>query len=495
MTKIRAFLNAAGGGQRGTQETTGSSPLPVVKNHLPAMSWVPRLGLVLLFAFCLFLPSAGYRFVSDDISQMEYNPRLTSWTYFPGYFTQNLWAQDPNFPHVYYRPLFLVWLRISRVVFGQPQPDWHIASIFIHLVAIGCVFLLLLRLTESVNGATLGAALFAFHPIQTESVAWLSASSDVLLAIFLILTVYFFAAGKSQVSFASLLFAAMAMFTKEVGIMAPLLIFAFAWTRTGLKEAAARTLPYLAVASAYLAIREYALGGMGKPMQNMPLWVVVLTWPHVLLRYALNIVWPARLSFSYDVPIGTSFWPLLLLILAVAAIVWLLRSADRNVKFGAAWVAIILLPALDFRYMAYDEFVHDRYFYTPMAGLALIAASLLAKVKFDARTMAVPALVLAAFAAQTYRTLPIWKNNVTLFGRAFETAPNKPRVRNDLAYSYLGDHRPQDALPLLKRLVSEYPDSPLANFNTARCYQMLGDEQTAAHYFSISDRLFGRVVR
>jgi tetratricopeptide (TPR) repeat protein len=397
---------------------------------------------------------------------------------------------------MYYRPLFLVWLRISQVVFGPPQPDWHIASIFLHLVAISCVFLLLLRLTESANGATLGAALFAVHPIQTESVAWLSASSDVLLAIFLVLTVYFFAAGKSQVSFASLLFAALAMLTKEVGIVAPLLVFAFAWTRSCLKEAAVRTLPYLAVASAYLAIRECALGGMVYATgADMTPRLVALTWPLVLLRYALHVVWPARLSFCYDVPIGTSIWPLLLLILAVAAIVWLLRFANRDVKFGAAWVAITLLPALELQYATYHEFVHDRYFYTPMAGLALIAASLLAKAKFDARTMTVAGVVLAALAAQTFRTLPIWRSDITLFSRAIETTPNSPMVLNDLAYSYIEYHRPLDALPLLKRLLDEHPDSPQANFNMARCYQELGNQQAAAYYYSISDRLFGRVVR
>ncbi len=457
--------------------------------------WRIKLGAVLLVAFFLYLPSARYGLVNDDAAQILTNPRLTSWTYFPGYFTQHLWAQDPRVSHTYYRPLFLVWLRISRVVFGPTQPDWHIASVLAHMVAIGCVFLLLLRLTESANGAMLGAALFAVHPIQTESVAWLSASSDVLLAIFLVLTVYFFAASKSQVSFAPLLFAALAMFTKEIGVMAPLLVFVFAWTRTGLKEAAARTLPYLAVASAYLAVRVHALGGMGQAMDNMPLRVVVLTWPPVLLRYALHIVWPARLSLSYDVPIGMSIWPLLLLIVAVAAIVWLLRNADRNVKFGAAWVAIILLPALDFRHMAYDEYVPDRYFYAPMAGLALIAASLLAKVKFNARTMAVAGVVLAALAAQTCRTLPIWENNLTLFSRAVETNPNNLYELNGLAYSYLEFHRPLDALPLLKRLLAEYPDEPVVNYNMACCYQELGNQQMAAYYFSISDRLFGRVIR
>ncbi len=456
---------------------------------------MPKPGLILLLTLWLFLPSIRYQLVSDDILQIKDNPRLTSWTYLPGYFTQHLWAQDPQARPTYYRPLFLVWLRISQVLFGPPQPDWHIASIFIHLVAIACVFLLLWRLTESVNGATLGAALFAMHPIQTEAVAWLSASSDILLAIFLILSVYFLAAGKSQVSLLSLLFAAMAMFTKEIGVMAPLLIFAFAWTRSRLKEAAVRTLPYLGVAAVYLAFRGHAMGGMGQALDaGMTPATMVLTWPLVLLRYAVHVVWPARLSLWYYVPNGTSIWPLLLLVLAVAAVIWLLRFADRDVKFGAAWVVITLAPALELRYVSTYAYVHDRYFYTPMAGLALIAASLMAKVKFPSRTMAVAAVVLAALAIQTYRTLPIWKNNLSLFTRAIETDPNNPYVLNDLAFSYLEDRRPLDAFPLLKRLLDQdpptdqAPDLAKANLSMARCYLQLGDEHAAEYYFSIATR-------
>ena len=122
--------------------------------------------------------------------------------------------------------------------------------------------------------------MFALHPIQTEAVGWLSASGDLLLAIFLVLAVYFCASTKSRLSFASLLFAVMAMFTKEVGVVAPLLIFAFAWTRSNLREATVRTVPYLGVAIAYLAFRGNALGALGQAQDtSMTLAMTVLTGP------------------------------------------------------------------------------------------------------------------------------------------------------------------------------------------------------------------------
>jgi protein O-mannosyl-transferase len=73
-------------------------------------------------------------------------------------------------------------------------------------------------MTGDFTRAALAAGLFAIHPIHTEAVAWISSAADPLLTIFLVLSVYFYADRKGPISFVSLLFATLAMFTKEAGI-------------------------------------------------------------------------------------------------------------------------------------------------------------------------------------------------------------------------------------------------------------------------------------
>jgi hypothetical protein len=80
------------------------------------------------------------------------------------------------------------------------MPIWHLTSILAHLATTACVFLLIRRLIHDFQGAALAAALFAIHSIQTETVAWLSASGDLLLTSFLVLSVYCYVGRKGLIN-------------------------------------------------------------------------------------------------------------------------------------------------------------------------------------------------------------------------------------------------------------------------------------------------------
>jgi protein O-mannosyl-transferase len=220
------------------------------------------IGAIVVVTFLVFLPTIRYALVYDDFEQIVSNPRLTAWSYLPGYFTTHLWAHSPLQPANYYRPIFLIWLRLVDVALGPPSAIWHVASILTHLWATIAGLMLIHRMTGDFNRAALAAALFAIHPIHTEAVAWISSAADPLLTMFLVLSVYFYADRKGPISFLSLLFATLAMFTKEAGIVAPALILAYEWTQSGFKKAMAGALPYFLPALLYTAFRMNALGNL-----------------------------------------------------------------------------------------------------------------------------------------------------------------------------------------------------------------------------------------
>lgn len=173
-----------------------------------------QLGAVLLLVFVVFMPSMHYQLVYDDLQQLVTNPRLTEWSYVPGYFTTNLWSHLPELPH-YYRPVFLLWFRLLYSVLGAPSSTWHLGSILAHVATTACVFALIRRLVDDFKGAALAAVLFSIHPIDAEPVAWVSSAGDPLVTIFLTLSVFYYAKRKGPVSLSSVLFAALAMFTKK----------------------------------------------------------------------------------------------------------------------------------------------------------------------------------------------------------------------------------------------------------------------------------------
>jgi hypothetical protein len=459
------------------------------------------LGVLLIIVLLVFMPTLHYSLVYDDIEQIVQNPRLTSWSYLPGYFTTHLWAHIWS-TYValhkigYYRPVFLIWLRLTYVMLGPPGAIWHLASILAHLGATVSVFMLIRRLTGAVKdatlAATLAAGLFALHPIQTEAVAWVSSVSESLLTVFVVISVYFYAGRKGPISAVSLLFAALAMFTKETGIVTLALIFAYEWTRSSIKDAMIGSAPYLLPALLYLAFRINALGqlGSGRP-PIMSVEHMILTWPRVLAAYGAHLLWPVHLSVCYEDPIEkTAVWPLILLIIVVAGLIWAIRYCPRNARLGAAWFAITLAPALSLRYLNPGDFVHDRYLYLPFVGLALMAAVWLSRVKFDFPRVIAAAAVVLVLCVGTRLNLRIWQNEISLFGRAIETAPQNPFAKLNLAVAYINSDRGPEAVPLLQQAITLNPTYWRTYYVLGQYYQHTGNDAEAQRYFAISDQVF-----
>ena len=450
------------------------------------------VGAILFLTLLVFLPEIHYSLVYDDSVVVVENPRLTDWRYVPGYFTTHYAAHVPLMPPRYYRPVSLIWLRLVYATLGAPRGIWHLASILAHLVATACVFLLIRCLGGNFKGAALAAALFAVHPIQTEAVAWVSSYSDLLLTSFLVLSVYYYAERKGPISLPSVVFAVLAMFTKEAGIVAPALILAYEWIHSRFRNAIVNVIPYSVCALIYIVFRVNALGSpMTAVDSEMSLSAMILTWPRVLAIYARHLVLPVHLSVWYDVPVETALWPLLALLVVIVGLVWLVRGSCANVQFGAAWFAITLAPALAIRYTNWHDFVHDRYLYLPSVGLALIAAVWFGRIRLTFPRAIVVCVLTSVLCWGTRMNLRIWQDNIALFSRAVEVAPENPIPRNSLAVAYLNAGRAPEAFPLLEQLTRLYPAYADADYNMGRYYQQIGNAEAADHFFSIANEMYG----
>jgi protein O-mannosyl-transferase len=290
----------------------------------------------------------------------------------------------------------------------------------------------------------------------------------------------------------AILFALLAMFTKEIGIVAPLLLFAYDWTYSGFRRAASNAPPYVLLSAVlYIAFRMNALGSaVTAAHPEMSFTAMVPNWPRVLAAYARHLIWPVHLlSLSYDVSGGTFLWPLVLALAVLAVLVWLLRDNDPTIRFGAAWFAITLAPALAIRYITWDDYVHDRYLYLPSVGLALVAAVWLGRIRFTVLRSVAACTLVVLLCWGTRLNLRIWQDGVSLFTRAMETAPRNMMVKNNLAEAYLTAQRPSEAFPLLQQLLRDYPNFDLAIRNMARYYWEIGNVEEADRYREISRQL------
>ena len=150
-----------------------------------------RALLITALAACATLPYLNILvngFVDDDHGQVMENPYIRSFQYLKEIFTTNVWSFTGVTAGNYYRPMMTLGYLVCYKLFGLRAYGFHLVSLLLHVLVVCLVFVLAERLTGDRVWAFVAGALFALHPIHTESVAWIAAVTDLELTFFYLLT-------------------------------------------------------------------------------------------------------------------------------------------------------------------------------------------------------------------------------------------------------------------------------------------------------------------
>ena len=301
--------------------------------------------------FAVYWSSLEFQFILDD-HRFVNDPRVQSSGHVWDYFANYVWAQFTGGPSSFYRPVFVLWMRVNFVLNELSPWGWHLLSIVNHSVVALLLGLLAWKLLRDRVAALLAATLFALHPAQTESVAWVTVPDPLMsIAILGALLLYLryadgFSGGargrgkksgkaaqmkrtQSQVWWliASASAALVALLAKETAIVLPAVIFVlalyvprgeFALTsavkdsdaslRTRVIYTLRQIAPFVVVTVIYFLLRFHALGGkLGALTQYLPWSTVVLSWPATLWFYAKVLLWPVRSRAFADPTLAERF--------------------------------------------------------------------------------------------------------------------------------------------------------------------------------------------
>jgi 4-amino-4-deoxy-L-arabinose transferase-like glycosyltransferase len=479
---------------------------------------------ILTATFLAYAATLGFGFVFDDRAGIVGNDAIRAWRYLPSYFTSHVWSY--RYPHLlsnYYRPLFLLWLRLNETLFGLRAWGWHLTSVAAHLAVTLLVYRLGFRLTRDSGVAAAGALVFGLHSVHIEAVAYVSGVPEPLSAMFVLAA--FLAWWRSRRPgprlgwlAASVALYAAGLLSKESGLMLPVFIAVFAWiyapvdggeARSGerLRAALVAVAPFLAVTLAYLPVRVLALKGFAHTVTPLPISTELFTIPSVVLFYLRLLVWPARLSCYYDTPYVSAptlqgfVLPLgVVTAVAVALVLWYRwtrqrsREESRALGFASLWMALAILPVLNFRLLPEGEIAHDRYLYLPSVGFSILVGLAWRQARFrHARVLARPAraaalgvafCVLMAFA--TMRLSLFWSDDLSLNFRAHEIAPCNVSATTSLAAAAADRGMVPAAQVLYRQALESHPGFWRANVNLAYLYYQEGNFPEAVRYFERS---------
>lgn len=477
------------------------------------------LGLILSVTFLAFANSIFNGFAYDDTTQILQNQLIRSWSNLPAALTKEVWFwrvlqdKDPNKQMgpttPYYRPVFIVYLMAGWTAFGDWAAPWHLANIVMHLLAVYFTFKILERITGDLRLTSIATLLFAVHPLRSESVAWISGSTDLFLALFLLPSFFFYMRyrddGRLPNLLYSLLLFLLATFSKEPAVALPIFIGIYELFIINreqpflekLRPAIQFSLVFFLVTVFYFIMRYNALGFIlsDKNYKSYPRGEVLMTIPLVIVKYIGLLFFPFQLSIFHQTemvksPLNLNFILPLLFVVALCAGLWKLRQSTVA-RFAILWFAIHLLPVLNLSAFAEDFLVQERYVYIPSVGFSLLIAMALVKIPVEKylafgsrRTVQVAVVVLIAilFTGKTVAQNSSWKDDLTLWEHGAAVASEQPMPSFILGHYYVKLQQPPKVIEVLEHYVTLKADNPMVLTNLANSHlQMFEFNKNRSH--------------
>ncbi len=455
-------------------------------------TWFKPAMALIAIVFALYCPSLSYEFVNwDDPWYVINNPFNKSWDWV------TLKAIATEVINRNYAPLTMFALLVEHTVFGVEPAGYHAVNMLLHGVNAGLVYVLVKQLTGRASVGLWTAVIFAVHPVQIESVVWVSSLKGLLCSTFILahLICCMRPERTPQQEGYGLLFFGLALLSKALTIVVPAIVLLYdVWVcRKKWSEAIARQfMPGLLCVWLLLTTmqaQETTLGGLRAHFG--------LSKPHVLAvdsiilwKYVGMLMCPTNLCVLYDPPthgIATEVCVAIGAWCVVCYGLWRQRHRPLLLVSAAAWL-LLLIPVLNLTRIT--TLMNDRYLYLPLipffgvlvhGWVSLIERLLLGRSSLATAEeklhqsplpaqlqsglalrwlkLSLPACMAVLMGVLASQHLPVWRNDKSLWTHTISHLPNVPVVRIQYAWMLWNQGRAHEAIDVMKSaLTKTHPD-------------------------------------
>ncbi len=457
---------------RGVSAGIATKLVPANDGHLWAVWRLPIACLVLaLVTAAIYSPVIHHPFVNyDDTGYVSQNPNIQAGLSARTFIWAVTTSREAN-----WHPLTWLSHALDVQLFGLDAGAHHLTNVFIHIVNVLLLLLLLYRVTNAVGRSTLVAALFALHPLNVESVAWLAERKTVLSALFFFLALggygwYVLRPSWRRYLAMALLFA-MGLASKPMIITLPCLLFVLdywplrriqGWT-TPSPAFPVEPVPWpqligekvplllLCVASAVVTIVVQAAGNAMQPLRHLSVGVRLENAIYSYAMYIVKTVWPVHLAVLYPHPLNSLRFAqtasALVLLVVVSVFVWSQRTNRPYALVGWLWFLGTLVPMIGIVQVGLQAMA-DRYAYIPTIGLFLILVwgisdFVEARTTHRGAVVATGIAVLAGLSVLTSRQIAYWRSDEALWSHALQVTSDNFFANDKMGFALLEQGRPE----------------------------------------------------
>jgi len=419
----------------------------------------------------------------------------------------------------------ITWLvhAANAQIFGDAAGGHHFTSALIHALNAALLFQLLLAATAARWRSLVVASLFAFHPLNVESVAWAAELKTPLCAFFFLLALgaygrYTRKPSTSRYAAVAALFA-LSIASKPMAITFPCILLLVDYWPLGRVQGGPRVssgasiqqetvtqlllekVPLFAIciASAIVTVAAQKTTGSVVPVgvaagtvAPISLHLRIVNALYSYGAYLLKAVWPTHLAPFYPFPFAPiPLWRLILsamVLISMTAAAWAYRRKKPYLVVGWLFYLGTLVPMIGLVQVG-GQSMADRYAYLPLVGVFVFVvwglSDWVTSQKWNPRIPALAAALAILFLAGcSWRQETYWKDNYTLWTHTLEVAPDNPVAEHNISIDLMQNGHMDEALSHLENSVRIDPTDVVSRINLAVDLQDGGRYQEAIEQYN-----------
>ncbi len=402
-----------------------------------------------------------------------------------------------------YYPVVHTVFWVEHRIWGEKPLGYHLTNILLHVASA----LLLVKILGELKlpGAWFAGAVFALHPVQVESVAWMSELKNTLSGLFFLSSAFFYLRfdrdRRLEPYLAALALFCLGLLTKSVIAILPAIILVVLWWKRGelsWRRDVLLLIPFFAIGigtGLFTAWVEQNFVGAQGPAFQLSNIERILIAGRAFWFYLSKLLWPANLIFIYPRwDVSAAVWwqylfPSAVLVLFVA--LWMLRRKSRGPLAAFLFFAGMLFPVLGFLnvFPFIYSFVADHFQYLACIGIVTLTASGLGLLVDVAPPMlrrigiASSLILISVLAALTWRQVHMYRDEETLWRVTLSQNPDCWMAHNNLADLLLNNGRLDEAIAHYEQALVKRPDPEKAQYNLAVAFVAEGKIDKAIEHY------------
>jgi tetratricopeptide (TPR) repeat protein len=484
-----------------------------------------RREIVVCLCLTIVIAIAFYQIPGLDFVNLDDGSYVAENTHVQGGLTVDslTWAFSIN-DSSYWHPLTWLSHMLDCQLFGLNPGMHHLVNLIIHLANSLLLFFILKRMTGSLWQSSFVAAMFALHPLNVESVAWVASRKNVLSTFFLMLTLWTYVRYTQGPTIGKYLLVLLAfvlgLMAKPMLVTLPFLLLVLDYWPLGRfffgqseyygnSEGSAATMmvferehcsrlvlekvPLLifSMISIYITSLAAQLSGTAIPTEAVPMKLRIANGLVSYVAYLEKMVWPKDLAIFYPYPATVPLWHTVGAVCVLTAVSVFVFCGWRKTPYlvtGWLWYLGTLMPVIGLKQVGLWPATADRFAYVPLIGIFIMIAwgapQLVARFRYRRIILAFAAgTALSVFMILTWIQLHYWKNSSALFQHALKVTSNNYLAHNNLANVLARQGKTEEAIGQYTRALQIRPYFPNAHNNLGKALARQGkNEEAIVHY-------------